>query len=199
MNQQLLQVRGFGIFAPFRFLLFIGIFFLLLAEPVLSVSDDELFRTCVPKRCDIDGKGPNISFPFWIPGKHPPHCGYPGFQLTCNNQQQLILKLWPPDTSSVALSSSTAFGNNRKTAAAPPTRPAVFSDNGKSQILQRHLSFVTKESCSLHEKRTNILESPQIRFPTLSARGEAIATDLCSGDPQRLQNLGIHTQVLFLQ
>ena len=93
INQHLLQVRGFGFFAPFRFLLFTVIFFLLLAEPVLSVSDDELFRTCVPKRCDINGKGPNISFPFWIPGKHPPHCGYLGFQLTCNNQQQPILKL----------------------------------------------------------------------------------------------------------
>ncbi|RWR82072.1 Pkinase domain-containing protein/WAK_assoc domain-containing protein [Cinnamomum micranthum f. kanehirae] len=89
MNQHLLQVRRFWFFAPFRFLLFTIIFFLLLAEPVLSV--DKLFRTCVPERCD-DGKGPNISYPFWIPGKHPPHCGYPGFQLTCDNQQP-ILKL----------------------------------------------------------------------------------------------------------
>ncbi|XXG65477.1 hypothetical protein AAC387_Pa05g3169 [Persea americana] len=91
MNLHLLQVGGFWFFAPFRFRLFTIIFFLLLAEPVLSV--DRLFGTCVPERCDIDGKGPDIRFPFWIPGKHPSHCGYPGFQLTCDNQQP-ILKLF---------------------------------------------------------------------------------------------------------
>ncbi|KAJ8641847.1 hypothetical protein MRB53_018541 [Persea americana] len=88
MNHNLLQLRRleFSYLLLFYFL----VFFLLLAEPVLSV--DKLFGTCVPERCDIDGKGPDIRFPFWIPGKHPSHCGYPGFQLTCDNQQP-VLKL----------------------------------------------------------------------------------------------------------
>ncbi|XXG65490.1 hypothetical protein AAC387_Pa05g3177 [Persea americana] len=87
MNHNLLPLKRLEF--SYLLLFYVLIFFLLLAEPVLS--DDKLYRTCVPERCG-DGKGPSISYPFWIPGKHPPHCGYPGFQLTCDNQQP-ILKL----------------------------------------------------------------------------------------------------------
>ncbi|RWR82050.1 LEAF RUST 10 DISEASE-RESISTANCE LOCUS RECEPTOR-LIKE PROTEIN KINASE-like protein 1.2 isoform X2 [Cinnamomum micranthum f. kanehirae] len=85
MNHNLLQLKRLEF--SFLLLFYLRISFLLLAEPVLS--DDKLFRTCVPERCD-DGNGPNISYPFSIPGIHPSHCGYPGFQLTCDNQQPVL-------------------------------------------------------------------------------------------------------------
>ena len=34
--------------------------------------------------------GPSIRFPFRLKDKEPPHCGYPGFDLTCNNNDTLF-------------------------------------------------------------------------------------------------------------
>ncbi|KAL2550993.1 RING/U-box superfamily protein [Forsythia ovata] len=46
---------------------------------------------CEPVSCDSEG--PKIRFPFRLKGRQPDHCGYPGFDLFCNNQNQTILKL----------------------------------------------------------------------------------------------------------
>lgn len=37
---------------------------------------------------DTCGDGQNISYPFYIPGNRKPYCGYPGFELSCNNNGQ---------------------------------------------------------------------------------------------------------------
>lgn len=47
--------------------------------------------TCKPASCG--NSGPEVRFPFWLTGHQPPSCGYPGFDLSCNNMSQLILNL----------------------------------------------------------------------------------------------------------
>ncbi|KAK7274255.1 hypothetical protein RIF29_15338 [Crotalaria pallida] len=47
-----------------------------------SSTIDPKFQACEPKTC---GNGQNISYPFYIKGKHEPFCGYPGFELTCDH------------------------------------------------------------------------------------------------------------------
>ncbi|KAG2303195.1 hypothetical protein Bca52824_031846 [Brassica carinata] len=44
------------------------------------------FEACEPKSC---GKGPKISFPFYLSGKQESFCGYPSFELTCDDDQEL--------------------------------------------------------------------------------------------------------------
>ncbi|KAF8081345.1 hypothetical protein N665_0891s0020 [Sinapis alba] len=59
-------------------------FILLLATQTFSL--DPKFEACEPKSC---GKGPKISFPFYLSGKQEPFCGYPSFELTCDDEQEL--------------------------------------------------------------------------------------------------------------
>ncbi|KAF2558318.1 hypothetical protein F2Q68_00013614 [Brassica cretica] len=58
--------------------------FILLATQTLSL--DPKFEACEPKSC---GKGPKISFPFYLLGKQETFCGYPSFELTCDYDQEL--------------------------------------------------------------------------------------------------------------
>lgn len=58
--------------------------FILLATQTFSL--DTKFKACEPKSC---GKGPEISFPFYLSGKQQPFCGYPSFELTCDDDQEL--------------------------------------------------------------------------------------------------------------
>ncbi|MCD7462279.1 hypothetical protein HAX54_048168 [Datura stramonium] len=43
---------------------------------------------CRESRCDIDN-GPSIHFPFRLQHQ-PEHCGYPGFELSCNNSKTIL-------------------------------------------------------------------------------------------------------------
>lgn len=38
-------------------------------------------------------RGPDIRFPFRIKDKQPDHCGYPGFDLSCSEDNSTVLKL----------------------------------------------------------------------------------------------------------
>ncbi|XP_018439823.2 LEAF RUST 10 DISEASE-RESISTANCE LOCUS RECEPTOR-LIKE PROTEIN KINASE-like 1.2 isoform X1 [Raphanus sativus] len=58
--------------------------FILLATQTFSL--DTKFKACEPKSC---GKGPEISFPFYLSGKQQPFCGYPSFELTCDDVLEL--------------------------------------------------------------------------------------------------------------
>ncbi|KAG6429463.1 hypothetical protein SASPL_107514 [Salvia splendens] len=40
-------------------------------------------QDCPPASCSPSG-GPIVRFPFRLIGRHPQHCGYPGFDLSCN-------------------------------------------------------------------------------------------------------------------
>ncbi|KAF5729235.1 glycerophosphodiester phosphodiesterase protein kinase domain-containing GDPDL2-like [Tripterygium wilfordii] len=60
-------------------------FWLILA--VTTTGQDE----CSEIKCGRGG--PAVRFPFKIKGKHPSHCGYPGFDLSCNENQQPVLEL----------------------------------------------------------------------------------------------------------
>ncbi|PIN16276.1 hypothetical protein CDL12_11072 [Handroanthus impetiginosus] len=47
------------------------------------------YESCVPTNC---GHGPNISFPFYVPGVQESYCSYPGFELACDDKFP-VLKL----------------------------------------------------------------------------------------------------------
>ncbi|XP_042497446.1 LEAF RUST 10 DISEASE-RESISTANCE LOCUS RECEPTOR-LIKE PROTEIN KINASE-like 2.1 isoform X2 [Macadamia integrifolia] len=68
----------------------ISLVFLLLLSVLQTAlcADDWRFEACGKKvQC---GEGPNISYPFWISGQQESHCGFPGFQVTCKNQQPTL-------------------------------------------------------------------------------------------------------------
>ncbi|KAK7859678.1 putative ring-h2 finger protein atl21a [Quercus suber] len=46
---------------------------------------------CEETRCG--DYGPTIQFPFWLKGQQPEHCGYPGFELSCTEDNRTILEL----------------------------------------------------------------------------------------------------------
>ncbi|KAM5572167.1 putative RING-H2 finger protein ATL21A [Rosa sericea] len=50
-----------------------------------------LASTTCRGKCSSDG--PAVRFPFWLRHHHSSHCGWLGFNLSCNNQKQAILTL----------------------------------------------------------------------------------------------------------
>ena len=46
---------------------------------------------CEEARCG-DG-GPTIRFPFWLKDQQPEHCGFPGFELSCTEDNRTMLEL----------------------------------------------------------------------------------------------------------
>lgn len=50
-------------------------------------------RICKPASCSQMGLGPQVRFPFRLKGIQDETCGYPGFDLSCNNRGQAILSL----------------------------------------------------------------------------------------------------------
>ncbi|CAA0809033.1 Probable serine/threonine-protein kinase [Striga hermonthica] len=48
------------------------------------------YEACGPINC---GDGPNVSFPFYIPGRQESYCGYPGFELNCSREGLPVLQL----------------------------------------------------------------------------------------------------------
>ncbi|KAI3453542.1 hypothetical protein Pfo_010205 [Paulownia fortunei] len=55
--------------------------------PVLGVGTDD----CTPRRCRKDG--PRIQFPFRHKYLHPEYCGYPGFDVYCDQKNETVLVL----------------------------------------------------------------------------------------------------------
>ncbi|KAI3710709.1 hypothetical protein L2E82_40498 [Cichorium intybus] len=62
------------------------LFFYLFLFKFISGADD-----CVPASCSPTG--PQVRFPFRIRGRQPSHCGFPGFDLSCNKRNRTILHL----------------------------------------------------------------------------------------------------------
>ncbi|XAR67538.1 Non-specific serine/threonine protein kinase [Bertholletia excelsa] len=52
-----------------------------------TLSQDHSFASCTPQNC---GKGPNISYPFWIANGQESYCGRPNFVVTCKDQNPLL-------------------------------------------------------------------------------------------------------------
>ncbi|KAJ4974336.1 hypothetical protein NE237_007510 [Protea cynaroides] len=64
-------------------------FFLLLTAVIQEAkSVDPKFEHCEPRSC---GHGPNISYPFWIPVFQNQYCGYPGYEVSCLNEEPALL------------------------------------------------------------------------------------------------------------
>ncbi|XP_009800115.1 RING-H2 finger protein ATL20-like [Nicotiana sylvestris] len=62
-------------------------FFFLNFFPAYSVD------VCNPTVCSEMGRGPEIRFPFRLKNRQSDRCGYPGFDLSCNERGQTILTL----------------------------------------------------------------------------------------------------------
>ncbi|CAA7402419.1 unnamed protein product [Spirodela intermedia] len=74
---------------------------------------------CLPRHC---GNGVNVSYPFWLDGFQPSHCGFPSFKLTCRADFPVV-RIFEDDyhvrnifyrnqsflVSNVGLSSSTCY------------------------------------------------------------------------------------------
>ncbi|KAL3819954.1 hypothetical protein ACJIZ3_005859 [Penstemon smallii] len=60
------------------------VFFVFLMMMIVSTKAQEV---CRPTRCHKSG--PIIRFPFRLIGHQPEHCGYPGFDLSCNSHKSL--------------------------------------------------------------------------------------------------------------
>ncbi|RCV24545.1 hypothetical protein SETIT_5G093800v2 [Setaria italica] len=52
----------------------------LLPSPATAAAALNTSNPCAPALCG----GINITFPFWLAGKHPPECGYKAYQVTCD-------------------------------------------------------------------------------------------------------------------
>ncbi|KAI3792619.1 hypothetical protein L2E82_06504 [Cichorium intybus] len=65
-------------------LLLIFSFFVL--KPIASAHHD-----CLPASCS--SREPEVRFPFRLLGRQPARCGFPGFDLSCDEQNQTILRL----------------------------------------------------------------------------------------------------------
>lgn len=63
--------------------------FLILSCSLFIISSAE---SCKPGSCDPN-QGPQVRFPFRLQNRDPTRCGYPGFDLHCNAQNQTILTL----------------------------------------------------------------------------------------------------------
>ncbi|GJW56457.1 hypothetical protein Tco_0103188, partial [Tanacetum coccineum] len=55
---------------------------------------------CSPAFCSF--MGPEVRFPFRLVDRQPSSCGFPGFDLSCNEKNQTILKL-PSSRSSIVI------------------------------------------------------------------------------------------------
>lgn len=68
-------------------------FFLLLQVAVVTATEDNVV-TCGISLCGVNGGlSALIEFPFRLKSVQRRRCGYPGFDLTCNNQSQTILAI----------------------------------------------------------------------------------------------------------
>lgn len=53
------------------------------------------YEACAPTNCGFGG--PNVSFPFYVPGRQESYCGYPGFELSCPAGNNLFPVLELPE------------------------------------------------------------------------------------------------------
>ncbi|KAL6539003.1 hypothetical protein OROMI_025329 [Orobanche minor] len=68
----------------------LSIFSSIILLPNSSSGAHYQYESCGPTNC---GKGPNISFPFYVPGRQESYCGYPGFALQCSDEGFPLLRL----------------------------------------------------------------------------------------------------------
>ncbi|XP_056165172.1 LEAF RUST 10 DISEASE-RESISTANCE LOCUS RECEPTOR-LIKE PROTEIN KINASE-like 1.2 isoform X2 [Syzygium oleosum] len=66
------------------------IFFISILEDTVASSSNEVsYEACKPHGCRGEGDPLKISYPFYIPGEGRELCGYPGFEITCNETKTM--------------------------------------------------------------------------------------------------------------
>ncbi|KAJ6420605.1 hypothetical protein OIU84_028033 [Salix udensis] len=112
-------------------------------------------------------RGPDIRFPFRIKGEQPNHCGYPGFDLSCSDDNSTVLEL----PTGVSLLMEEIDYRHRLVYARDPLgcfpRKRLNFSLGPSyfQIKNEWLGDWTLFNCSSNEKRS----SYRYKIPCLSA------------------------------
>ncbi|KAM1815037.1 hypothetical protein PS1_028652 [Malus domestica] len=66
-------------------------FFILLFTVGLIINLGACQNECTESHCG--NYGPPIRFPFRLKDKQPSHCGYPGFDLSCDRSNNTVLEL----------------------------------------------------------------------------------------------------------
>ncbi|KAI3792615.1 hypothetical protein L2E82_06498 [Cichorium intybus] len=66
--------------------IFLLIFSFFALKPIAGANDD-----CLPASCS--SREPEVRFPFRLIGHQPARCGFPGFDLSCDQQNQTIIQL----------------------------------------------------------------------------------------------------------
>ncbi|KAL5761279.1 hypothetical protein ACOSQ2_020117 [Xanthoceras sorbifolium] len=98
----------FTLISHFSSLSFCIIFIFFLLATAASASVDSQYLACEPKTC---GDGQNITFPFYIKDQQQPFCGYPGFELSCNNKGNPILRLHDNDNGNQYIINHISYDN----------------------------------------------------------------------------------------
>lgn len=78
---------------------------------ILLTQNGSCQNQCEELKCGRHG--PVVRFPFRIKDRHPVDCGYPGFDITCSDHDQLLLDL-PTPSGPVSLSVRNIYYRSRK-------------------------------------------------------------------------------------
>ncbi|KAL9673921.1 hypothetical protein QQ045_030184 [Rhodiola kirilowii] len=66
---------------------FVLTFWLVLVSVDMSQAADVKFEACAPRSCGI---GPSISYPFWVAKEQESYCGYPTFEVSCDDSHAVL-------------------------------------------------------------------------------------------------------------
>ncbi|KAJ9549717.1 hypothetical protein OSB04_022260 [Centaurea solstitialis] len=138
-------------------------FYLLLLSISISGADD-----CRPASCTA--AGPPVRFPFRLRGRQPSRCGFPGFDLSCNNQNRTILHLTPSRSyivNRISYTSQTIFINPEF---CQPKRIREFSLTGTPFDFSSVRSY-TFYNCSLQKSDYTF---PTVPLPCLGSENYSV-------------------------
>ncbi|PWA49712.1 Zinc finger, RING/FYVE/PHD-type [Artemisia annua] len=127
--------------------------------------------TCNPAFCSLTG--PQVRFPFRIVDRQPSQCGFPGFDLSCNEKNQTILKL-PSFRSFIVRSISYAAQViNVDPDFCGPERLAG-THIAYSPFVYTFSESYTFYNCSSHNVSSGISTMPMISFPCLGSVNHSV-------------------------
>ncbi|KAJ0037721.1 hypothetical protein Pint_22099 [Pistacia integerrima] len=135
------------------------VFILCVLSRIVSAKVDDFYKACSVRETCADGQ--TITFPFYIRGKQPPFCGYPGFELSCNSNGSPILNLHNIDYIIHEISYDNQFVR--------VSNAAVFEANNANA------------SCiNISRHRIQNVSLPEDRFALLSNQSELVLLYNCN-------------------
>ncbi|KAJ4709885.1 LEAF RUST 10 DISEASE-RESISTANCE LOCUS RECEPTOR-LIKE PROTEIN KINASE-like 2.1 [Melia azedarach] len=163
-------------FSPSTSFVFIA---LLLFSTALADVDPH-YLACVPKSCD---DGQIINFPFYIKNQQEPFCGYPGFQLSCNEKGNPVLNLSNNvyivhqifyDNQSLRVSDAAVSGTNNNDLCTFPRLQNLSLPDDRFQLAPEQTELVLLYNCNSSLPRKLL----QYRVDKCSGRDETRTVQL---------------------